>query len=693
MLICPQCRSENSDKNKFCQNCGTSLTSRACPQCGTKVAVNTHQCDNCGAECGTVWWTIITTVGVGETLHDVEAGVCCETASSSVEVNPPEEATLPQDGCQNNSPVVQVPAMTAALDSTGSEESQNVPASESSSTSLNAGSYLDAQCRYQLLDSIEEIDATGEVYVRVLDCNPYQISPLEVMVAQQNELGIPSTEVSKIPSLAKPYIELKSHIHEGIPKIHDAWEKGNIQVILLEDRSNWKHVLDLWHDDSICSLQIVHCFYQMTKLWELLETVNCRQSLLEWSNLRLDEDQKVALQRLYLEPDNDKIPLSQSLQETEAQIIPPERQPSIKTLGRIWQAFFRHSQRTQFGAMVQLLGEVEVGQIQTLLQLQSRLQAIANDLQGIASVPEIRTSSPTTLQLDDTRESPSKLDAMATAILPMQLVSLENAGLTNVGRQRDHNEDYFGIETHVEKVEFPSSRTIEARGLYILCDGMGGHAGGEVASALAVNKLRQYFQTIWVSNQLPTEAEIREGVRQANQEIYNRNQQDARSGIGRMGTTLVMILIQNTRVAVAHVGDSRLYSLTRNQGLKQITVDHEVGQREISQGVQPEIAYARPDAYQLTQALGPRDDNFIFPDVQSFKIYEDTLFILASDGLSDNDLLENYGKANLESLLSSSANLEDGVTELIDLANYYNGHDNITAVLIRAKVRPSVEGK
>ncbi|MDF5729903.1 MAG: serine/threonine phosphatase [Rhizonema sp. PD38] len=704
MLICPQCKSENSDNNKFCQNCGTSLISRACPQCGTIVAVNTHECDNCGAECGTVWWTIITTAEVGDALHEVEIGGSTEIASSSVEDLSPEEATMLQEGSRSNSPTVddsltvQVPVTTATLDSMA-EETENVSASQpppiclSYSTSLHAGSFLDSQYRYQLLESIEEIGDTGEVYVRVLDCKPYQVSPLEVMVAnKQQSLVMPSTEASRIPSFAIPYITLQSQLHEGIPKIHDAWQQDNIQVILLEDRSHWQHLVDLWHDDSISSLQIVHCFYQMTKLWVLLETVNCRQSLLEWSNLRLDEDQKVALQRLYVESNKQNIPQSQLSQGTEAQIIPPEEQPSIKTLGRIWQALFRQSQRTQFGAMVQLLGEVEVGQIQTVSQLQLRLQAIANDLQGITSVPEIRTSSPTTLQLDDEEQSPLKVGTLPTALLPMQLVSLENVGLTDVGRQRDHNEDYYGIETQVEKVELPSSRTVEARGLYILCDGMGGHAGGEVASALAVNKLRQYFQTHWVSNQLPTEAEIREAVRQANQEIYDLNQQDARSGVGRMGTTLVMILIQDTRVAVAHVGDSRLYSLTRKQGLKQITIDHEVGQREISRGVEPEIAYARPDAYQLTQALGPRDENFIFPDVQFFKINEDTLFILASDGLSDNDLLESHGTPNLESLLNSSANLEDGVIELIDLANHYNGHDNITAVLIRAEVRPHVEG-
>ena len=79
-----------------------------------------------------------------------------------------------------------------------------------------------------------------------------------------------------------------------------------------------------------------------------------------------------------------------------------------------------------------------------------------------------------------------------------------------------------------------------------------------------------------------------------------------RSGSGRMGTTLVMAVVVNHQVVVAHVGDSRLYRLTRQKGLQQITVDHEVGQREIQRGIDPDIAYSRPDAYQLTQALGPR---------------------------------------------------------------------------------------
>jgi protein phosphatase len=272
----------------------------------------------------------------------------------------------------------------------------------------------------------------------------------------------------------------------------------------------------------------------------------------------------------------------------------------------------------------------------------------------------------------------------------MRLVSLEDAARTDVGRQRDHNEDYFNIQTEFRKVETPQGKNLDAKGLYILCDGMGGHAGGEVASTLAVETLSQYFAAEW-GDSLPSEACIREGIVQANRAIYELNQEDSRSGSGRMGTTLVLVLIQNIEAAIAHVGDSRLYRLSRSRGLEQLTIDHEVGQREIQRGVEPAIAYARPDAYQLTQALGPRDENFINPDVKFLELTEDLLLLLCSDGLSDNNLLERQWQTHLEPMLQPQVSLEQGVNQLIDLANEQNGHDNVTALVIRAKVRPNVE--
>ena len=217
---------------------------------------------------------------------------------------------------------------------------------------------------------------------------------------------------------------------------------------------------------------------------------------------------------------------------------------------------------------------------------------------------EKNTAAPTILQLDEPEDISGKTDDLPTIVLSMQLSSLEDAGRTDVGRQRHHNEDYFGIETKIDKLELPKNRILQARGLYILCDGMGGHAGGEIASELAVNTLRQYFQEHWIDNQLPTEDSIREAVYLANQAIYELNQQDARSGVGRMGTTLVMLLIQDTQAAVAHVGDSRLYRLTRKRGLEQVTVDHEVGQREITRGVEAEHSLCPSRCLSTDPSLG-----------------------------------------------------------------------------------------
>lgn len=280
-------------------------------------------------------------------------------------------------------------------------------------------------------------------------------------------------------------------------------------------------------------------------------------------------------------------------------------------------------------------------------------------------------------------------DDSPTVVLPMQLVSLDDAGRTDVGQQRNQNEDEFVIRTEVRRVENPQGRTIEAKGLYVLCDGMGGHAAGEVASAKAANYLKQFFEN-YPLNQLPTEAVLREAILGANQDLYQDNQSSASQGSGRMGTTLVMLLLHNTRAAIAHVGDSRIYRYTRKKGLELLTLDHELGQLEIQRGVDPEVAYAMPDAYQLTQALGPRDNDCVEPDIAFYDINEDTLFLLCSDGLSDNGLLEEAEDTHIKPLLSSISNLEAGVIDLIDLANECNGHDNITVIAVRAKVKPNM---
>jgi protein phosphatase len=521
----------------------------------------------------------------------------------------------------------------------------------------------------------------------VLDTQPFQLSLLEAGADLMMEQAIPAD--------AKTYTALQPKLSQQLPAIHDAWQQGSQQVLLIADRSHWRELMELWLENTTTPLQILHWFDDMVQLWAALEPWGCCQSLLELSNLRVDATEKLGLQRLYSQP--------------------AEKPCNLQDLGQVWQWLFHESQRTKFGSLVELMTDLQAGSIQTIDELRSRLKAIINEMQvdipSSADLPPVsnaastaavnraevgvtlnNSAAPTVIQMNESQESLMRSEELPTLMLPMHLVGVESAGGTDVGRQRHHNEDCFGIATSIDKIEFPHNGTVEARGVYVLCDGMGGHAGGEVASDLAVKTLQQYFQTHWQPHQpIPNEQLIREAIRLTNQAIYDLNQQDARSGVGRMGTTLVLVLLYNTQIAIAHVGDSRLYSLNRKQGLSQMTLDHEVGQREILRGVEPEIAYARPDAYQLTQALGPRDENYVNPDVQFFDLNEDTLLLLVSDGVSDNALLEEHWQTHLEPLLTSGNSLQRGVSELIDLANQYNGHDNITAVMIRLKVRPKLE--
>lgn len=701
MLVCPQCRFENPNTNKFCQECGVALTQNTCPACGSMVSFDAVNCSECGAIAGVIWWAVMA-VESGQSLAASNPEAQHPDSVESVKTSSPDNGTNPHP-C-----------------------------------------YLDSQKRYQIIDSIPALNSlTGEKEMRVLDCQPFQLSPFEALAQQEMKFPGASSRVEAspataeglfpqsssgdemgstvqallVPAIAQPYLALQDQLYQTIPAVHDAWQRDGYQVILLENRTHLPLLLDLWLNEefSPLPLQILHWLHEIVELWVALEPWKCQQSLLEMKNLRVDEDQTLCLQRLY--SDSTKAP------------------PTLVDLGNLWQSFFTQSQRTQFAPIARLLADWDAGRFATAQALRSAIEAIAHEFQVSQSTAEVMPNSNETESSDvpmseysgglasnvlpsstnlDPETPPTQLepaqdtvvlveedgegDGEPTVVLPMQLFNLEDFGRTDIGRQREHNEDYFGIETQVNRLESPSGKTVHVRNFYILCDGMGGQADGEIASALAVATLRQFFKETWQadsqgdgqSSKLPGPAVLNKAVQLANKAIYDINQQNARSGSGRMGTTLVMVLIQDTEVAVVHVGDSRLYRYTRKRGLEQITTDHEVGQREMQRGVDREIAYARPDAYQLTQALGPRDEHFVKPDIQYLELNEDSLILLCSDGLTDNDLLETYCKTHVEPLLSSQTNLEQGVTQLIELANQYNGHDNITAIAIRAKVRPNL---
>ncbi len=614
MLVCPDCQFENPDDHRFCQGCGASLTEKTCAFCKALISLSSEYCLQCGAVTGTTWKAIL--------------------SSASNEPLPAADLSA------------SLSASTSALP-------------------LPTGKFLDPQQRYQLLDPLPlQMGQHTEVEVRLLDQQPLQTSRL-----LQGDLPL-------LPA-ALPYLTLQRQFPLlPLPYLQDAWQQEDLAVLLLEDRSHLPLLLDLWPDDAIEPLQILHWLHQMVELWAALEIEHCCQSLLNLSNLLVDEDHLLCLQRLYLDRADQPVELSQ--------------------LGVLWQQLFQQSQQTQNAEIARLCADLESGVIDSLDQLRSQIEAIATALQQpvVQLSPEAKAEITQDLfnaesgGLAAADEAGS--DDQPTVVLGMRLVSLEDAGQTDIGRQRNHNEDCFSLQTELKKTETPQGRAVQAKGLYILCDGMGGHAGGEVASALAVETLQQYFAQHW-QDKLPSEAQIRAAIQQANRAIFDQNQLNASAGSGRMGTTLVLMMVQDAEAVIAHVGDSRLYRISRRRGLQQLTTDHEVGQREIQRGVEPSIAYARPDAYQLTQALGPRDENFLNPDIKFLELNEDGILLLCSDGLSDNDLLEAHWQSHLEPMLSSAVNLEQSVTGLIELANQYNGHDNITAIAVRLKVRPNLD--
>jgi protein phosphatase len=559
--------------------------------------------------------------------------------------------------------------------------SQQTNDDEDANSATVATTYLDAQRRYKLIDPvvIQLLTPSDSSQVRVIDCQPLCHSRLEILMEKQpvtadtnNSTISVASELENltsatypqwqfwnshgIPKVAQAYIALQVSLPGTTPTIHDTWDNDGKTVTVVEDRHEWVLLLDRWNDPEIPSSQVIYWLDYTLRLWIALEPWQMRQSLLEIANLILDEDARICFQRLYPES--------------------ADCQLQLGDLAQMWKNLFDRSNHPPSPSLASLLESIHSGELVEVEEVKLRLQQIAYELEPKQlSAPLPSTAS---ADLSSTQDAP-------TVVLAQKLLNLEEAAATHVGRKREHNEDCFGIVSRIVSQHSPKGKNTSAQGLYILCDGMGGHAGGEIASSMTVDFLRDYFSTRW-EDTLPDEQTIREGIVAANEAVFEVNQQNSAQGSGRMGTTLVLVLIQDRDIAVAHVGDSRCYGITPTQGLIQLTLDHEVGQQQILRGVDPDIAYGRPDSYQLTQAIGPRDRNYIAPEIRFFELQEDTLIVLASDGLTDNQLLENYWLTNVGPLLSVDANLQAGVDRLIDFANEYNGHDNITALVIRAKL-------
>jgi len=237
-------------------------------------------------------------------------------------------------------------------------------------------------------------------------------------------------------------------------------------------------------------------------------------------------------------------------------------------------------------------------------------------------------------------------------------------GLTHVGMRRSHNEDSIFLFDDI--------------GLYIVADGMGGHAMGEVASALAVQTISE---ELFSSNQSNSNFSLVKAVKQANNRIYQYSRERLES-VGEsgtlmagMGTTVVALFINKETVSIAHVGDSRVYRM-RDSRFEVLTTDHSLVSLAAQNRGIPPIPIRTGFKNVITRALGIEPD--VEVDIREDKIIPNDLFLLCSDGLTNM-----VTDQRIEEILNSGISLQTAGETLINEANRNGGKDNISCILVR----------
>ncbi len=259
--------------------------------------------------------------------------------------------------------------------------------------------------------------------------------------------------------------------------------------------------------------------------------------------------------------------------------------------------------------------------------------------------------------------------------------------LSDKGPSREQNEDCCYPQSStllISTDEFPDL-------LALVCDGIGGHDSGEIASQMATDSLKALPQSLAQSDNI--HHAIQEAIVRTNNLIWQRNALEMRTEFQRMGTTLVMGLVKLNYLYLASVGDSRIYWITRESCLR-LNADDDVASCSVRYGVslyREAVNLANSGA--LTQALGTTSPTELYPNVQHQLPTEDCLILLTSDGLSDSDRVEQYWQSEFLPLLESQRELTEVGVNLINIANEKNGHDNTTIALILCRLIESQDLK
>ena len=256
---------------------------------------------------------------------------------------------------------------------------------------------------------------------------------------------------------------------------------------------------------------------------------------------------------------------------------------------------------------------------------------------------------------------------------PDMALAVKVAGRTDVGCVRANNEDNFGYDSRY--------------GIFVVCDGMGGQAAGEVASKMGVDILLDYFRKLGsapknqpVNGRPASGAEILAGAIQlANRTIFQAGQEQ--NGQSGMGSTIVAALLRGNSLSIGHVGDSRIY-LIRQGMIQQLTEDHSLVMEQVRRGfITLEQAQKSEIQNIILRALGSEES--VEADVEDLVILPGDRLLMTSDGLtrhvSDDEIL---------AIVKASGNLEQACNELVETARQRGGDDNITCLLVRVEDRP-----
>ncbi|MFN8671954.1 MAG: protein phosphatase 2C domain-containing protein [Candidatus Sericytochromatia bacterium] len=286
-------------------------------------------------------------------------------------------------------------------------------------------------------------------------------------------------------------------------------------------------------------------------------------------------------------------------------------------------------------------------------------------------------------KITDIKELIKKLDIL----LDSDFTEVKYYSLSDIGKKRDNNEDnFYSILNAVYEKDFYKIEKSQ-RGLFIICDGMGGHEKGEVASKMAVDKIkRTLLPAINFKFGFDEMKKLLEEalIYQANDYIYKENLALGYEFEKKMGTTALVCMTNDNYVYTAHIGDSRLYVITQ-KGIEQLTQDHNVAMQNYNEGKGSWNDAMKNTSTSwgkmLSQALGIKDNSEILPEINFVPIQENSYLLMCTDGLSDM-LSPNDIKTIV---INNWDSPQKAVENLIDKANELGGKDNITVTLVNIK--------